>query len=55
MVVALYGGEPLLDPQKCIDLIHYLNGLNEDKNIKYMVYTNGMLIDKIIDDYPEFF
>lgn len=51
--VAFYGGEPLLEPEK-IDF--YLKNLSNGfvrQNLKFVLFTNGMLIDSIIQNKSE--
>lgn len=54
IIVALYGGEPLLELSKCIEFLNNISN-NDNKKIKIMLYTNGMLIDEVIHNYPNFF
>ena len=53
VIICLYGGEPLLRPGKIITLIDELDRLPTHKHFRYMLYTNGQLLDKVIDEFPE--
>jgi len=51
--VCLYGGEPLLACDKMQALIQHLNNHNLPNPVRYMLYTNGELLQKAVATYPE--
>ena len=51
--VCLYGGEPLLAPHKMQSLMQYINDADPACNVRYMLYTNGGLLQESIQSYPE--
>lgn len=53
IAVCFYGGEPLLLPEKIYNVIKNLEKNNHRNDYKYMVYTNGLLISKVIEAFPE--
>jgi len=53
VTVCLYGGEPLLACDKIEALIENINKANLPNNIRYMLYTNGELLEKSALSHPE--
>ncbi|NPB09212.1 MAG: radical SAM protein [Thermodesulfobacteria bacterium] len=51
ITVAFYGGEPFLAPEK-MDLMRRLLRAALGDDVRFMVYTNGMLLDQVIEKYP---
>ncbi|MBN2451996.1 MAG: 4Fe-4S cluster-binding domain-containing protein [Lentisphaeria bacterium] len=49
IVVCLYGGEPLLAPEKIRGLMAGLERRLADRSVRYMLYTNGQLLDRTLD------
>mgnify|MGYP000616263410 CR=1 FL=1 len=50
-VVCFYGGEPLLMPELISDAIERLEAKCPDTRLHYMLYTNGLLLDKTVAAY----
>jgi len=53
VVVSFYGGEPLLAPDKVKKVIEALSSQTLPGHCRYMLYTNGQLLDRAIDRYPD--
>ncbi|OAG27873.1 radical SAM protein [Thermodesulfatator autotrophicus] len=53
VTVVFYGGEPLLAPQKIRKIQTILRKELPHKEIRFMVITNGMLIDRVYKNFPE--
>ena len=51
--VCLYGGEPLLAADKVQALIENIGTANLPNRVRYMLYTNGELLEKVIASHPE--
>lgn len=52
-VICLYGGEPLLVPEKITAFIQTLDRLHDNASpLRYMLYTNGQLLSRAIDRIP---
>jgi len=52
VTVCLYGGEPLLACDKIETLIENITKANLPNNIRYMLYTNGELLEKAVLSHP---
>ncbi|MEO0227606.1 MAG: radical SAM protein [candidate division WOR-3 bacterium] len=50
--VCFYGGEPLLLPQKIVQIIQRLSDNGSDNRLRYMIYTNGENIANFFKNYP---
>jgi radical SAM protein with 4Fe4S-binding SPASM domain len=50
-VVCFYGGEPLLMPELIADIINHLEAKCTQTQLYYMLYTNGLLLDKTAKQY----
>jgi len=46
-VVCFYGGEPLLMPKLIADTIEHLESRHTQTRLYYMLYTNGLLLNKV--------
>lgn len=53
ITICLYGGEPLLAPDKLLTLTENVDSGGLNRNIRYMLYTNGELLAKSADTIPE--
>ena len=53
VTICLYGGEPLLVCDKIKALIENINQKNLPNTIRYMLYTNGELLEKAAESHPE--
>ncbi|MCS7278585.1 MAG: 4Fe-4S cluster-binding domain-containing protein [Thermodesulfobacteriaceae bacterium] len=53
--IAFYGGEPLLAFDKIRILTEKIDQRYRNKNFKLVIYTNGMLLDKVLSKDREFF
>ncbi len=53
VTVCLYGGEPLLAPDKMQALIRNISDAGLPNTVRYMLYTNGALIEKCLQTHPE--
>jgi len=51
--ICLYGGEPLLACDKIETFIQNLNENDLPNTIRYMLYTNGELLEKAAESHPE--
>jgi len=51
--VCLYGGEPLLAIDKVEQLIENINDADLPNSVRYMIYTNGDLLEKAATSHPE--
>lgn len=49
--IGLIGGEPLLHPQ-IIEILNITNELTKQNNIPFIIFTNGIYLDKIINYAP---
>jgi len=52
-VVAFYGGEPLLAADRMEAVRRRLKAAVNGKFLRFMLYTNGELLERAIRDYPE--
>jgi uncharacterized protein len=52
-VVCLYGGEPLLVPEKIAAVMGRLREANLPQKVRFMLYTNGDLLEKSVGRFPE--
>ena len=52
ITVAFYGGEPFLAPEK-MDLMRRILRAELGEEVRFMVYTNGMLLDQALTKYPD--
>ena len=55
VTVALYGGEPLLEVDRVLQLMRALDATPMAPRVRYMLYTNGQLLDKVVRSYPGLF
>ncbi len=46
--IAFYGGEPLLVPEKINFYYKNLNNLFNNRDLRYILFTNGMLLDSFV-------
>jgi len=53
VTVCLYGGEPLLAPDKMQTLIKNINEEGLSNEVRYMLYTNGELLEQCSRTHPE--
>jgi radical SAM protein with 4Fe4S-binding SPASM domain len=53
VTICLYGGEPLLARDKMQTLIENINQHKLPNIIRYMLYTNGELLEKATESHPE--
>jgi radical SAM protein with 4Fe4S-binding SPASM domain len=53
VVICLYGGEPLLETEKIKVLLSEIEKYSGKRKIKYMLYTNGILLDKALEQFKE--
>ncbi len=53
IVVSFYGGEPLLLPDRIEQVVSCLQSAGHQFQLKYMIYTNGQLLGKLIDHSPK--
>ncbi len=53
LVVSFYGGEPLLNVRFIQEVISYVSSCKIQRNIVYAMTTNGLLLDKFMDDLVE--
>jgi radical SAM protein with 4Fe4S-binding SPASM domain len=51
--ICLYGGEPLLASDKMQSLIENITNAELPHTVRYMLYTNGELLEKSIRSHPE--
>lgn len=51
--VCFYGGEPLLAVDKINQVMENIGNTLVDKEFRYMLYTNGDLLDQASQSYPE--
>ena len=52
VVVAFYGGEPFLEPEKMEAIRLRLRQSEGGPRFRFMVYTNGMLLEEVAQKYP---
>ncbi|WP_456431308.1 radical SAM protein [Thermosulfuriphilus sp.] len=52
VTLCFYGGEPFLVPQKMEAIVRIISKAPEARRIRYLVYTNGMLLDRALDEHP---
>jgi uncharacterized protein len=52
-VVCFYGGEPLLAPQAISEVMDRIAEAKPAQAVRYMLYTNGDLLQKTVTDYPD--
>lgn len=55
VTVALYGGEPLLEVDRVLELMRDLDATSIASRVHYMLYTNGQLLEKVLRSYPGLF
>lgn len=48
----LYGGEPLLAPDRIAGLMETINESPDSERIRYLLYTNGELLNRAIASHP---
>ena len=53
VTICLYGGEPLLAPEKIRALMDNITSGRPDGDIRYMLYTNGELLAESAANHPE--
>jgi len=53
IIICFYGGEPLLKPEKIQQIIKLIREKSADKNVKYMLYTNGLLPGSFIAEFKD--
>lgn len=53
VVICLYGGEPLLRPEKIRQLIQIIDKNCQNRNTRYMLYTNGLLLGDMILNFKD--
>jgi len=53
IVLAFYGGEPFLLPEKMQAVISILSSRKHPFRFRYMVYSNGQLLERAIKGYPD--
>jgi radical SAM protein with 4Fe4S-binding SPASM domain len=52
VTICMYGGEPLLVPGKLAGVISHLRARLPERTIRFMIYTNGELIEEAIRAFP---
>lgn len=52
-VVCFYGGEPLLAPQAIHEVMDRISLAKPVRTVRYMLYTNGDLLEKTVAGYPD--
>jgi len=55
VTVALYGGEPLLEVDRVLQLVRALDATPIAPRVRYMLYTNGQLLEKVLRLCPGLF
>lgn len=50
--ICIYGGEPLLVPEKLDRFMTLLRGRLPGRTIRFMIYTNGELLGQVIESHP---
>jgi sulfatase maturation enzyme AslB (radical SAM superfamily) len=53
VVVCYYGGEPLLRMDKIQSVMSFLDQAGGPFRFQHLIYTNAMLLDRAIEQYPE--
>jgi len=53
VTICFYGGEPFLETGKMEKVRRLLSESSSDKSFRFMVYTNGELLEQAIESYPE--
>ncbi|MGB9761673.1 MAG: radical SAM protein [Caldimicrobium thiodismutans] len=53
--ISFYGGEPLLVYDKVLRYYYIIKNKFKDKDLKFVLFTNGMLLDKALSKNAEFF
>lgn len=53
VTICLYGGEPFLETGKMDKVRKLLSESPSDKSFRFMVYTNGELLEQAIESHPE--
>ena len=51
--VALYGGEPLLEPDRLGQLMARIEYEVTSRSVRFMVYTNGQLLGAVVDSHRD--
>ena len=52
-VVCFYGGEPLLAPEAISEVMDRIAAAAPAQKVRYMLYTNGDLLEKTVARYPD--
>jgi radical SAM protein with 4Fe4S-binding SPASM domain len=52
-VVCFYGGEPLLAPEAILEVMDRIEAAGPARPVRYMLYTNGDLLEKTAVRHPE--
>jgi uncharacterized protein len=52
-VICFYGGEPLLAPELILDIMRRVEADKHENNVRYMLYSNGDLLQKTAQKYPQ--
>jgi radical SAM protein with 4Fe4S-binding SPASM domain len=52
VTVCIYGGEPLLVPDKLVRVISLLRRRLPERHLRFMIYTNGELLGQAVDAAP---
>jgi len=55
VTVALYGGEPLLEPERILHLMDGITASVSSRGVRFMLYTNGQLLDRVVASHPTIF
>ncbi len=53
-IVCFYGGEPLLATDKMVEVVRGIEEAGLEKDVRYMLYTNGDLLGRAVAEHPEF-
>ncbi len=53
--LSFYGGEPLLAFDKLIKYYEFIQREFPEKGVEFILFTNGMLLDKALKENPDFF
>lgn len=52
LLVALYGGEPLLEAERLSDIMRALQEGPAGGRTRFMIYTNGQLLGRAVNEHP---
>jgi uncharacterized protein len=55
VTIALYGGEPLLEVDRVLRLMRILEATPIASRVRYMLYTNGQLLERVLRESPGLF